>query len=393
MIPDKFNTSPPWKPLVSPYTFKRSSDTVINCEGLFYGSSGFAESMRNIAYELYKNGYQVTVNPHNLDDNNGFLQTPKGKIIHKLSTTRYSDHYPHISLQMTHPMGVRKKGYTIAYIMFETVDFPKTFIDHLNKEADEIWTPSSFNYKNIRRAGWNKPVFVMPLGVDRNKFNPDVKPLFRYPQFTFLSIMGWSERKGVRRLITAYLREFNEENVSLYLKSGWYDELQAKKEIEELQNKYPSNAKIILDFGVYSDEDHPRLYKSADCYVLPSLGEGWGLTYTESMSVGLPVIATRSTSMTDFMSDSNSFLIEVEEEHTEPACDWITPDYKGRDFSTPCVRDLQEKMRYVFENTTEAKRRGKNASVEMNKWTWEAASEKWIERLQEITEEETQNDQ
>ena len=34
----------------------------------------------------------------------------------------------------------------------------------------------------------------------------------------------------------------------------------------------------------------PSLYKSVDCFVLPSRGEGWGRPQTEAMAMGLPVI-------------------------------------------------------------------------------------------------------
>lgn len=36
----------------------------------------------------------------------------------------------------------------------------------------------------------------------------------------------------------------------------------------------------------------PNLYKSADCFVLPTHGEGWGLPTMEAMAMGLPTITT-----------------------------------------------------------------------------------------------------
>ena len=36
----------------------------------------------------------------------------------------------------------------------------------------------------------------------------------------------------------------------------------------------------------------PSLYKSADCFVLPSRGEGWGRPQVEAMAMGLPLIGT-----------------------------------------------------------------------------------------------------
>ncbi len=36
--------------------------------------------------------------------------------------------------------------------------------------------------------------------------------------------------------------------------------------------------------------DMPALYKTMDCFVLPSRGEGWGRPQVEAMAMGLPII-------------------------------------------------------------------------------------------------------
>mmetsp|Transcript_7526 Transcript_7526/g.16673 ORF Transcript_7526/g.16673 Transcript_7526/m.16673 type:complete len:81 (+) Transcript_7526:1012-1254(+) len=48
-----------------------------------------------------------------------------------------------------------------------------------------------------------------------------------------------------------------------------------------------------------------------DAFVLPSRGEGWGRPHTEAMVMGLPCIATNWSGNTEFMSDANSFPIQV----------------------------------------------------------------------------------
>ena len=47
----------------------------------------------------------------------------------------------------------------------------------------------------------------------------------------------------------------------------------------------------VIDEHV-AQRDLPALYAAADCFVLPSRGEGWGRPHVEAMSMGLPVIAT-----------------------------------------------------------------------------------------------------
>ena len=65
----------------------------------------------------------------------------------------------------------------------------------------------------------------------------------------------------------------------------------------------------------------PALYRAADCFVLPTRGEGFGRPLLEAMAAGVPVIATRWGGHTDFLDDQHAYLVEVEAlvEVPEPA--------------------------------------------------------------------------
>lgn len=362
------------------------------CEGLMFGYSGFAEAMRNIVYSLYSKGCNVVVKPHD-EVNSDILSTEKGKILNLLTNVVYVNNYKTVQIEMTPPLGVLRDGrdYQIGYVMFETQEIPKVFIDSLMRNTDELWVPSNFNLENFTKAGYSKPIFVMPLGVDTDRFNPyKVKPLNigLQGEFIFLSIMGWSERKGVSILAEAYLREFGaRENTVLYLKGGWYDSKKAENEIAQIISKVNKEGcpAIELDFNLYSDALLPRLYKSADCFVLSSMGEGWGLNYSEAMSMMLPTIGTRCTGQIDFMTDENSFLIDVDGYRSEPKCDWICPQYIGEKFAIPSMKHLQKLMRWIYTNPGLAKEKGKQARKDMvSKYQWNHAADKWLDRLEEL---------
>ncbi len=247
----------------------------IICEGLMFGYHGFGEAMRNITYSLYSKGCNVAVMPHDRATSD-ILRTEKGKIISSLRNFVYNNNYRTVNIIMTSPLGVINRGnnYKIGYVMFETQEIPKVFIHSLMSNTDELWCPSTFNLRNFTEAGYKRPIFAMPLGVDTDRFNPkNIQPFEAELEnkFVFLSIMGWSARKGVNILIEAYLREFSDrENVLLYLKGGYYRDSVARGEVNQITSKVgrKDSPRVIVDFNLYNDDIFPRLYKSANSFVL-----------------------------------------------------------------------------------------------------------------------------
>jgi len=382
----------PNSPQVSLKAGKGALKLNVVCEGLMFGYHGFGEAMRNITYELYRKGCNVIAKPHDRITDTSLLKTQKGLTINRLKNNSLNG-CKTVHIIMTSPLGVINRGnnYRIGYVMFETQETPKVFIHSLMANTDELWVPSKFNFDNFRKAGYTKPIFVMPFGVDIDRFNPDkVQPFSAELEnkFMFLSIMGWSARKGVDILIEAYLREFSkEDNVLLYLKGGYYGIDKAYSEVKQIQDKVGKSnpPDIKIDFKIYPENEFPGLYKSANCFVLPSLGEGWGLNYTEAMSMELPTIGTRATSQIDFMNDENSFLIDVAEYRPEPKCNWICPQYVGGNFAIPSMEHLQKLMRQVYSSPELAKKKGKQARKDMvQKWQWKHAANKYFKRLKEL---------
>jgi glycosyltransferase involved in cell wall biosynthesis len=65
----------------------------------------------------------------------------------------------------------------------------------------------------------------------------------------------------------------------------------------------------VID-STLSAEDYIRFYRAADCYVIPSRGEGWGMPVTEAMSMSLPVIVTGWSGTADIVNDDVGYLID-----------------------------------------------------------------------------------
>jgi glycosyltransferase involved in cell wall biosynthesis len=52
-----------------------------------------------------------------------------------------------------------------------------------------------------------------------------------------------------------------------------------------------------------------EIYNSADILCLPSFGEGFGLPIAEAFAVGIPVVATNCSSITELLSDDRGILV------------------------------------------------------------------------------------
>lgn len=60
----------------------------------------------------------------------------------------------------------------------------------------------------------------------------------------------------------------------------------------------------VLFTGYVDDTDLPGLYRGADCFVYPSLYEGFGLPVLEAMACGTPVVASNTASIPEVTGDA-----------------------------------------------------------------------------------------
>lgn len=81
-----------------------------------------------------------------------------------------------------------------------------------------------------------------------------------------------------------------------------------------------------------SAANYPKLFRTADAFVLPTHGEAWGRPLAEAMFMEMPTIATQWSGQLEFMNDDNSFLVPPS--GLEPAYP-DDPEMRGRRLSVP----------------------------------------------------------
>lgn len=170
----------------------------------------------------------------------------------------------------------------------------------------------------------------MPEGVNTEFFKPSPK---KEGRFRFLMVGKWETRKFTEGLLHAFVKEFStREPVELYLHAhnSYIKGFSAKDRVEKAGINNEGN--IILG-SPCSMPVLRSLYQSADCFVLPTRAEGWGLPILESMACGVPAIVTKYSAPVDYVDETNGYPLRVEK-MVEAHCEdfgihsgmWAEPD-------------------------------------------------------------------
>ena len=273
--------------------------------------------------------------------------------------------------------------YRIGYTMLEVDGIPAEWV-RLCNEMDEVWVPSRFNVETFRESGVSCPMHVMPLGVNPDYFNPRIRAFRASPRYTFLSVFEWGARKAPEELLRAYSRAFTmKDDVLLLLKVTNRDPgVDVWGQITALSLPEAGPPVALLYNRELPTHQMGSLYRSVDCFVLPSRGEGWGMPMLEAMACGLPVIATEWGGHTSFMHEGSAYPLRVAKlVPAEAKC----PYYAGFRWAQPDQDHLVHLMRHVYECRDESVARGLAASEEvLARWTWRQAARGIKERLIQI---------
>lgn len=367
-------------------TLEERYRSALTWQSLLNFSTGYATSAREILRALDASGVRVTYRyaygrgtPFPYEEPRTSGSDPLLDMIRARRTPARPE------VVVTYAQGdafTRTKGkYRIGFTMLEVDGFPPEWVRQANT-MDEIWTPTDFNRQGLLASGVQRPVHVIPLGVDPDHFHPGVKRVASpRGDYVFVTNLEWGERKDPERMLRVFNRTFrSDEPVLLVCKvNNRNARLRVPDEVRSL-NLDERGGRIYFIFN--RDLPHYQLaslYRSADCFVSTSRGEGWGLPLLEAMACGLPAIATDWGGHTAILDPTDTYPLRVRE--VVPAIS-ACPYYEGFRWADADMDHFSELLRHVVEHQDEARERGLRAAHRVRgTLTWKHTAAAIVQRL------------
>ena len=245
-------------------------------------------------------------------------------------------------------------------------------------------TPCRFSKRVFDKAYPKVPVYVCPEGINPDvfKFHERSKPA-KTERFRFLFLGAAVNRKGLSITGTCFNQWRDSgtmpDNAELYIKTSGLDNTRIREvhtiEYDKTGNGGKISPRVIIDSRNLPESEIVNLYNTAHAFILPSHGEGWGLTLTEAMATGLPSIWTHWSAMQDYADSSIGYPLKrfkAAEVHFDNG------------FTSggvePSKREIVEKFHQVYHGYETALDKGRRASERMHgQYTWDHAAERFIE--------------
>ena len=180
----------------------------------------------------------------------------------------------------------------MAYVMFESDSIPDFWTFILNNYYDMAVVPDEYLVTTFKNAGVKIPIFVVPLGIM-------VEDLLKLPlkekastPFTFGMSAGFWKRKNHIKLVKAFGDKFGDDPKFKLKLHGRFGPIQADviKAVKDIGLK-----NIELISAPLSVKEYNAFMEEIDCYVFPSMGEGFSITPREALAMGKPCIISNNT--------------------------------------------------------------------------------------------------
>ena len=262
----------------------------------------------------------------------------------------------------------------IAYLTVCSSPLPPSAVEYLRR-ADAVICASRFGADVLAAALPEVVAEVIPFGVDATVFRPlpTREDLRAENGLNDRFVVGFVGRNQPRKQLPVLIKAFakfhpRHPDAFLYLHTdvndmGW--------DVPGLLDRYGLGdaSGITADYSVengLSDERMNEVYNMLDVFVLPSMGEGFGLPLLEAMACGVPVATTDYSSNRDLISGRGE-LIGIET--------FLTGTRLNFELPLPDADDLAQKLA-LLHGDTDRRQAHRDKGLEFaREMTWDRCAE------------------
>jgi len=272
-----------------------------------------------------------------------FSKVPRVFSIMDLSFLRFPDLFRkkdlyQLRLGTSHSAKVAKKIITISQFSKDAI------MEQYNISANRV---------TVAYPGFNSDIFNNKIATKKIR---KVLSGYGVKDRYILYVGTLQPRKNIVRLLNAF-QHLEDKAIKLLIvgKKGWL-----YKEFFEKIKKWKLADRILFTNFV-SDGDLAALFAGAQCFVLPSLYEGFGIPVIEAMACGTPVVVSNVSSLPEVVGNAGIYVNPLESKHIA----------KG----LTAALEMSEDQRSSLLD---------KGYKQIEKFSWEKCAEKIIETLENV---------
>jgi len=353
------------------------------------GQLGYGVASYNLLKSLIGAGHKVALFPI------GNVSWPKTDESTRIldfalkSKETFNHKAPSIRIWHQFELDMYPSNIRIGFPIFELDKFSDKEKHHLNS-LDYIFVCSEWAKRVIESNNIQVPTFVVPLGVDNDKFfyEPDGHNQRQYwnrNSTIFMNVGKWEVRKGHEELCAAFNAAFSPtDDVELWMMN---DNPFIGHENFEWRKKYALSTmgnKVKFFDRVDNHAEIRKIFAQIDVGVFPAKAEGFNLEPLEMMACGAHIIATNYSGHTEYMHDRNARLLDVTGMEVAKDGKWF---YGQGAWSTFNLDQLVDEMRKIHSEKQSGKLLFNKSGVETaKKFSWDNGASKIIKVLEEINQ-------
>lgn len=274
------------------------------------------------------------------------------------------------------------RGAKIGFPIFELDTFNQVEKHHLSNQ-DILFVTSKWGKEIISQNNIQVPTYVIPLGVDRSIFHPNI-PRQHNNKTIFFHCSKIEIRKGHEFLPQLFESIKHQDNWELWI--SWFNHFLTKEEIEKWESYYRGQLGDRVKFlpWVQSQQELANIMAQTDIGLWPSLGEGWLFPALEYMSLSKPVITTNYSAPTEYCNNTNSYLITGTEKESAYDGRWFFNQGLWFKYNQAQIEQAQSYVQALHKKRQEegylTNQRGAETA---EKFSWANSADRIVEVLDE----------